>query len=380
MMQVDPNQRAASSSPPAGLTPNQVPMFVNLGFDDNAYSGLDGSGGTGGMSWAIEMMQGRTNPWGAGQSETFDGTPATASFYMTSTYIGTWVSESPSYVKRAWRTAVEAGHEIGNHTHSHSHGSNFTDTEWQDELQACMDWMVKPYNSNEPNHSPDDTAGIGVPASEIYGFRTPFLEYNESALTIIENLGLEYDCSIEEGWQPTQDGTDYNWPYTLDQGSPGNEVLVDWGLKDPISNHPGLWEMPVYPLIVPPDDRCAEYGVPTGMRAKMKGIATWFDEGSGKITGFDYNLWVSFRMNKAEFLATLKYSFDQRLEGNRAPFMFGTHSDYYSSKYTGAPNATVRERQEAIEEFLDYVATKPEVRIVSTKQILDWVRQPVPLN
>jgi hypothetical protein len=138
--------------------------------------------------------------------------------------------------------------------------------------------------------------------------------------------------------------------------------------------------MPVYPLIVPPDNEAANYGVPTGMRAKMKGIASWFDEGSGKITGFDYNLWVSFRMNKAEFLATLKYSFDQRLVGNRAPFMLGTHADYYSSKYTGAPYSTATERQEAIEEFLDYVATKPEVRIVSTKQILDWVRRPVPLN
>jgi hypothetical protein len=131
---------------------------------------------------------------------------------------------------------------------------------------------------------------------------------------------------------------------------------------------------------VPPDSRAAEYGIPPGLRAKMKGIASWFDDASGKVTGFDYNLWVSFQMSKAEVLATLKHSLDLRLAGNRAPFMFGTHTDYYSSKYTAARNATVRERQEAIEEFLDYAASKPEVRIVSTKQILDWVREPVPLN
>jgi hypothetical protein len=106
---------------------------------------------------------------------------------------------------------------------------------------------------------------------------------------------------------------------------------------------------------------------------------SWFDAESGKITGFDYNLWVTFSMTKAEFLATMKYSFDQRLLGNRAPFTFGAHTDYYSSKYNAVPNATLQERQEAIEEFLDYVRSKPMVRIVSAKQALDWIRNPAPL-
>ena len=37
----------------------------------------------------------------------------------------------------------------------------------------------------------------------------------------------------------------------------------------------------------------------------MKGFNDWFDETSGKITGLDYNMWVQYKMNKAEFLATL---------------------------------------------------------------------------
>ena len=68
------------------------------------------------------------------------------------------------------------------------------------------------------------------------------------------------------------------------------------------------------------------------------------------------------------------------MRGNRAPFMFGAHTDYYSSKYTAAPSATARERQEAIEEFLDYVVAQPNARVVSNKQILEWVRNPVPLD
>ena len=52
---------AASAAPPFGLEPEEVPMLVALSFDDNAYSGLVGSGGEGGMSWALEMLAARNN-------------------------------------------------------------------------------------------------------------------------------------------------------------------------------------------------------------------------------------------------------------------------------------------------------------------------------
>jgi hypothetical protein len=55
------------------------------------------------------------------------------------------------------------------------------------------------------------------------------------------------------------------------------------------------------------------------------------------------------------------------------------HTDIYSSKYTAAPNATAEQRQKAVEDFIDYALSKPQVRFVSNKQILDWVRNPVPL-
>ena len=90
-------------------------------------------------------------------------------------------------------------------------------------------------------------------------------------------------------------------------------------------------------------------------------------------------MWVSLQLTKAEVLAILKYNLDLRIQGNRAPFMLGTHSDYYSSKYTAANNSTAEERQEAIEEFLDYALSKEAVRVVSMKQVLDWVRNPSPL-
>ena len=352
-------------------------MFVSLGWDDNAYSGLQGSAGDGAMSWAVSMLGARKNPQGNGNAGTFDGDPLTNSFYMTSVYVSDWMAESPTYVKKSWRNAYDAGHEVGVHTHSHSHGSKFSSAEWDGEIQTCMDWLTKPYDPNE--NMPDANKGIGIPSAELHGFRTPFLEYNNAGLGSISGNGFRYDCSIEEGWQPEHDGTNFFWPFTLDGGSPGHDVLVSWELKEPISAHPGLWELPVHPVIVPPDSACAQYGIPTGLRAKLKGLHSWFDADGGKITGFDYNLWVLFKMTKDEVVATLKYTLDQRLAGNRAPFLFGTHTDYYSSKYTGAKASTPAERREAIEAFLDYALKKSEVRVVSSTKVLDWVRNPVKL-
>ncbi len=367
---------SASQNPPGSLGIHQVPMFVSMGWDDNAYSGLEGSGGVGAMTWASDMIAARTNPSGSGKAGTYDGTPIKMSFYLTSIYASMWMAESPTYVKRAWNRAYADGNEMGNHTHSHSHGSAFSAQNWQDEIETCINWLSKPFDPNEENFSPDDSKGPGIPLAELYGFRTPFLEYNDNTLSVVKDRGFWYDCSIEDGFQPDHDGRNYHWPYTLDNGSPGHDLLVEWGLKEPISNHPGLWELPVHPVTVPPDDKCAEYGVPSGLRAKLHALQSWFDMEGGKITGFDYNMWVSFQMTKAEFVATLKYTLDLRLEGNRAPFMLGTHTDYYSSKYTAAMGSTPTERREAIEEFLDYALTKDAVRVVSNKQILDWVRNP----
>ena len=55
----------------------------------------------------------------------------------------------------------------------------------------------------------------------------------------------------------------------------------------------------------------------------------YFDVADGKVTGLDYNMFAEFKMSDAEYAATLKYTLDLRLRGNRAPFMFGGHSVNY---------------------------------------------------
>jgi len=300
--------------------------------------------------------------------------------YCTTRYIAGEEIENPVLVKRAWKGAILEGNEIGIHTHLHSHGSRFSIEEWEMEIQTCIDWLIKPYDPQESLAEPDPTKGIGIDRSNIYGFRAPYLEYNDNALQAVFDKGLLYDTSIEEGFQDDQDGKNYFWPYWLYSGNKGEKLTPLLFNRKPESNHPDLWEIPIYAVIVPPDSQCAQYGVKPGFRKKMKQVQDYFREDSGKISGLDWNLWIEFEMTKEEFLATLKYTLDLRLQGNRCPFIFGAHSDMYSPKYNKVPNVTVDERQQALIEFIDYILTLPDARIISAKELIDWMKDPSPLR
>lgn len=374
------DNRPSSQNPPGGLLVSEAPQFVSIGFDDNGYSGLAGSGGDGGFAWSTDFFRGLRNPAGSGKASTFDGTPARVSYYFTTAYIDRTMSESPVYLKRAWRQAYVDGHEVGNHTVEHADGTNFDLARWNSEMSTCRTWLTKPFDPNEATFSPDPTKGPGFKAEDLFGFRSPFLNYNAATFQAIRANGITYDNSIEEGWQPAHTGSNYTWPYTLNSGSPGNEYLASIGLKGAIGTHAGVWEMGTHPVIVPPDSKLAQYGLTSSLRAKVKSNIPGFDLSSGKLTALDYALWVQAKMTKAEFLATLKYTLDLRLAGNRAPFTFGAHTDEYSPKYTFAPNATPRQRQEGIEEFIRYALSKAEVRVVPFHHIINWMRSPVALG
>lgn len=354
--------------PPGGLSVEQVPLFVSFGTDDNPYSGLEGSGGGGGMHYLTELFASRTNPAGSGNALTFDGSPLHYSFYVNTKFITTEGEEDPKFVRQSWKEAIEQGHEIGVHTHSHPHGRDFSVKEWEREDQLCIDLLTQPQ-------------GLGVPRNQIIGFRTPYLEYSDNTLTAAEHAGFLYDCSIEEGFQEDQDGRNFIWPYLLDHGSPGNAATYERLDLPLVREHKGLWELPVYAFIVPPDELCETYGVSPGFRARMKQKNEYFEMEQGKITGMDWNLWFEYGMDKAEFLATLKYTLDLRLEGNRCPLMVGMHSWIYADRNRDLPpKTTVQERREAVAEFLGYALSKPEVRFVSAKELLAWIQSPAPLS
>ena len=327
-----------SPLPPAGLAVGVVPQFILLTFDDNPEVEP--------MSWIMDVANSRKNP---------DGSDIALTFFTN----GKHLDHDPQLVA-LHKKALHEGHVIANHTQNHFHGSNFTVDEWIREIELCNAAF---------EHA-------GIPASAITGFRTPFLEYNAATFTALESAGFLFDSSLEEGYQEDMDGTNYLWPYTLDAGSPGNAATTSTEGKELVASHPGLWELAVHVLVVPPDDACARYGIEPGLRRRIHKTlletSDWdWSADSAKITGYDYNLLEMANLSGPEFLTILKYAFDLRQAGNRAPFIFGGHTALYPLSRP--------DRRKALEEFIDYALSHPEVRFVSPIELIEWMRDPEPL-
>ncbi|ROS05574.1 polysaccharide deacetylase [Sinobacterium caligoides] len=341
---LEDERRPAMKSPPSNLPVDKVPMFVTIGSDDNESSA--------GVKWLYEMVNSYSNPAGrSGRNNllTFDGDTARL------TFLNTGVNASKAGAE--WKNAHAAGNETGNHTQTHNpnhHGSEMQASQWLDEIQQAHNSIVS----------------VGIAGDEIYGFRAPRLEYNDALFSTLHDQHFLYDSSIEDGYARGLDGSNFHWPYTLDAGSPGAILKTTWdqaaGTPFIIGAYPGLWELPVSPWIVPDD---LADGLPYDLRAKIKTAMSYFDMEGGKITAFDYNLLVSAKLDNADDIyAILKHTLDLRLKGNRAPMVIGAHSKNYSSP--DSPMAV------ALKRFVEYALTHQDVRIVSHKQVIDWMSHP----
>ena len=374
------DHRPFSGLPPNGLLPEEVPMFVSIGFDDNSYSGLNNDGelrsctGDGaGVTWVTDFFRPLRNPIGRGNAATYDGKPARVTFFP-STYVldeGRQIDDAV-YVKRAWRTAYEDMHEVGSHGHNHTDGFESTKSQWRYEVKRSTQLLSQPFKTDEDIYQPDSETGVGIPRDEIVGFRAPYLSVNKHLFEALQkSKTIVYDSSCNG----TYDDGLLPWPYTLDGGIISEDVEVDPPDEWKHTKYPGLWEMPVNQLWVPPDDLSSQYDFEPGFQDRMRHANS--DEG---IIAFDYNMWYEFKMNEAEFLAILKYSLDLRLQGGRAPFTFGAHSDYYCSLRDSGSDTTASDWREALEEFILYALSKPDVRVVPYRTIIEWMRNPHGLN
>lgn len=358
-----------SQNPPGGLSVENVPLFVVIGADD---CGDDET-----VRWLVDFLEKKKNP-GKANKATFDQTSPKMAFYVN----GKYAKDAGA----SWKYAYTKGHEIGNHTVTH-----FLDEKWQplDARKYDADVWYKEMIQNDSII----IKTIGMKLSEIVGFRVPRLEYNREAYLSMKKRGFLYDCSIEEGGQPGQDGTNFYWPYTLDNGSEIDSLQAswsagedDWGYKK-IGKIPGLWQIPVYNYIVPHDSLADKYNFKKGLRSRIKKGIDYFNDTTGNLTGFDYNVfapydWAGAQMNSEGYLATLKYSFDQHKKGNRAPFALGMHPDFYtkaSDEYYGKEDDYMA-RRKVVEDFITYALTFKEVRFVTGAQLIEWMKNPVGLD
>ncbi len=325
----------AMKTPPNGLLPRQTPLFVTIGFDDNEADDA--------MVWITDYVKTLKNPAGEGNVATYDGSDVRFTFFQTTQYIDCGLSEYCGPVLNSWKKAYNEGHEIGNHTVTHPHGASMSVDDWLSEIGGANTALTG-----------SGIQDLGLPSSAIRGYRNPYLEQNANTYIALQQLGMEYDSSIQDGAAGSaggiSDGTDLYWPYTMDNGSPSFPTL---------GTAPGLWQMPAYPVF----------------------------RTNGKVmTGFDYNMWFPAAMTRAEFTNTLKHTLDLRLSGNRAPLLFGAHTGEYTpysgTQPSGEPDAM--QRRAAIEDFIQYALSlkvngQQVVRIVSYSDILDWMKNPVPL-
>lgn len=366
---------APSRVNPGNFPVERVPQFVCIGSDDNYNPD--------GFKFFIDTFKGKSNKTEASpQAETFDGAPARMSFHVNTNNGNGNAIGSKGGLVGYMKDGLASGHEIGNHTRTHATSSSFTLSQWTTEIENMMNDLPK----------------VGISKSVVSGFRTPYLAYNEATFKALDaDKQFRYDCSIRSGHDDASDGTNFIWPYTLDNGPFASDVPFEpEGVS--VGKHPGLWEVPVYAVIVPPALR---HQVWVNRVQKVNGTTytAVFDTGNGKVTGMDYNIlsgpsnYGGLGLDSAQYASTLKHTLDLHLKGNRAPFCFAVHSNIFydqtgwsdegNTSYNGPgakpPKATVAQARGAVADFLAYALSQPEVRVVTMQNLIDWCTHPTAL-
>lgn len=214
-----------------------------------------------------------------------------------------------------------AGHEIAVHTMTHSTGNIYKgpDTSfdtWIREIEGCREAL---------------TRYAGIPRDQIIGFRTPYLAYNADTFKALSLLGFSYDTSVPETSPGlnSPDDAHYIWPYTLHDGLKQNP----WTGPPPSESLPDLLEVPMWNLI---DGESSHNMDPDVASA-------------------------------GEMLAMLKSNFNTRYNGNRVPVGIYFHEGWLTKE----SNIT------AMNEFLDWALAQPDVYVVGTGALAEWMRNPV---
>ncbi len=345
----------------------------------------------------------------------------------------------PSYMDQGFMATVSAGHEIGNHTLDHMESNSplpkeyfrqwdgigggydpGTDTLPDGTVLDEMNEFGHPFNAYALNNGwimyagkqisketwggaiklAEDQLqqylGLNVASGKIAGFRAPRLEVNSNLFFALAEQGYLYDCGLEEGYETNIDGSNFLWPYTMDNGSWNVWTQKEWGEQVYIDSMPqGLWQYPVNVMIVPEDIRgdvwknYKEVSSAEGHPLSAQDSVDWVAE--GKVTGFDFNMFILWGMTGDNVLKTLKHTLDLRMDGNKAPMHVGGHTDYFTPIYDYATLLsdfnkykyglcvvngwnTWEDRKACFESFADYAISKGAY-IKSAKEVIEAIKE-----
>ncbi|GAA1242808.1 hypothetical protein GCM10009665_37020 [Kitasatospora nipponensis] len=214
------------------------------------------------------------------------------------------------------------GHEIGTHFNGHfcgaTGGGKWSPQEWESEIEQAMSFVMN-WKTN--------TGFTDLPPlpfdyrKELIGARTPCLEGQRGLLPTAAKLGWKYDSSGPGGLQV--------WPQKIQGGA--------------------LWDMPLQSIPFPGH--------------------------SFQVLSMDYNIMFNqsgdnTKGNSAMEPAWQKQARDSYLAGfdrayttNRAPMYIGNHFEQWNGGIY----------MNAVEEVFKTIADKPEVRLVSFRQLVQWL-------
>ncbi|MEV0493814.1 hypothetical protein [Streptomyces atratus] len=227
------------------------------------------------------------------------------------------IRETLKNVRRAWLE----GHEIGTHFNGHfctGSGSvaNWTADQWRSEIDQAVSFVTE-WRTNtgwtDLDPLPFDYR------KELVGGRTPCLLGQNNLLPTARRLGWRYDASSPGGTQI--------WP----------------------TKRQGIWDLPLQ-------------GMP-------------FPGHTFEVLSMDYNILANQSQNTTRGMpsrypewrtqATQSYlaAFNRAYGSNRAPFCIGNHFEEWNGGIY----------MDAAEETLKRIAAKPDVRLVSFRQFVDWL-------
>ncbi|MDH6577091.1 hypothetical protein [Kitasatospora sp. MAP5-34] len=228
------------------------------------------------------------------------------------------VKSTIKLITQAWL----AGHEIGTHFNGHFCGPNgvgkWSPDDWQSEIDQAIAFVTQ-WKTNtgftDVDPFPFDYR------KELIGGRTPCLEGQKGLLPTAAKLGWKYDASSPGGLQM--------WPQKVQDGK--------------------IWDFPLQSIPFPGH--------------------------SFQVLSMDYNILYNqsrdntkgdpAKYNDWRTQATQSYlaGFDRAYNSNRAPFFVGNHFEQWNGGIY----------MDAVEETLKTIAGKPEVRLVSFRQLVEWL-------
>lgn len=248
-----------------------------------------------------------------------NGCPVKGTFFVS--------HEWTNYDSVQW--LFQQGMELASNSISHASLEGTNADRWLNEMDGQRRIIAKFANANE---------------EEIIGMRAPQLVLGgDEQFEMMVRAGFLYDNSMSVN--PGVNGDTY-WPQTLDHSVPWN----CYDAQCPTGSFPGLWAIPLnqfYGSYIPQIDGFR--------RSSMIRAAVDLNTTVDQLT----NMFFS--------------NFDRSYNGNHAPFVLSLNADLLqlNGRNTG---------MKALQRFLEEISYRKDVYVVTLKQLLDWMRNPLPLS